>query len=116
MKTYFREAVLILPQYHNDGGSIAAARDAALKEITRQFGGLTGVDAVGYWTDSQGGLRREPVTVVTVAYAPSGYADAILYGIALAFGHKANQESVYLRYPDGSVVFVKPDEVAHVAA
>ena len=100
-----REASLILPERDNAGASLAAVHEGLQDRLCQAWGGFT----VGYAKSGRSGrnglLTREDVRVYTVAVG-EGETPALLT-IARDLRRAARQEAIYLRLPDGQVIFVR---------
>ena len=100
-----REASLILPERDNAGASLAAVHEGLQDRLCQAWGGFI----VGYAKSGRSGrnglLTREDVRVYTVAVG-EGETPALLT-IARDLRRAARQEAIYLRLPDGQVIFVR---------
>ena len=100
-----REASLILPERDNAGASLAAVHEALQDRLCQAWGGFI----VGYAKSGRAGrnglLTREDVRVYTVAVGE--HEAPALLTIARDLRRAAHQEAIYLRLPDGQVVFVR---------
>ena len=101
-----REASIILPERDNAGASLAAVHEALQDRLCQAWGGFV----VGYAKSGRSGrnglLTREDVRVYTVVVG-EGETPALLRIIARDLRRAAHQETIYLRLPDGAVVFVR---------
>jgi hypothetical protein len=97
-----REGRIILPM----GGCARLPSADAITRIADTFGGYTVTTGFGKWKNGEGKLYSEDVRIVDVAYEPNWDNDAKLYDIASRFQQEAKQESVYVRYANGTVQFV----------
>lgn len=107
------EARIILPQNDNQGREISAVNKLLASRIVSEFGGVTVTLGHGMWKDPKGRVVAEAVVVYDIAVVPGAATEYALEQIAAEACINAGQECVYLRYPDGEVVFV---EAAHHAA
>lgn len=92
-----REGRIVLPldAFTMDAG------DKAVSALAAAFGGVTAFQGRGLWKDTV-----ELINVIDVAYEPNWENDTKLYEIASTFQQEAKQESVYVRYANGTVQFV----------
>ncbi len=74
--------------------------------LTMQCGGLTRIEATGWWMPGGEGFEVvcEPVYVYEVA---GDLTDADVRKIVLGAFKHSKQEAIYVRYPDGSVENVR---------
>lgn len=98
-----REARIIIP---TDAMPVES-RILFERDIVRMFGGFTYFNGVGSWTPPEGGAPvREAVTIYDIAViadeTSSGKLRELAQNAAMWFG----QREVYLRMPDGRVLFI----------
>jgi hypothetical protein len=103
------EARIILPNVGNDGAPLGALQEALAGDLVDAFGGVTMLDTRGRWrSEDTGTLYCEHGQAFDVA-CPDNEATRIkLRTIAHIYADKANQETVYLRLPNGAVEFLRP--------
>jgi hypothetical protein len=104
--TIMKEGRLIFPR----GGS-GAALDAIMSRIVHEFGGCTRYFGVGDWMAPAGGRITEPVTIVDIAYEQTDAMHLALFNIARDFMHECKQLSAYVRYGNGVVEIISPDNL-----
>jgi hypothetical protein len=108
-----REATIILPSQAFNGGWLSRQqRESALDCIADTFGRVTAVEGHGIWRAPDGTLKREPVTVLTIAVDDSEEGDVTIASqLREAAGQLAftlDQDCVYLRLPSGNAERVRP--------
>jgi hypothetical protein len=101
-----REAKIILP-ITNDGQSIMDLHTAMQRDLAATFGGFTVVFGDGGWIDGAGNLVNDTVAIYSIAAPVTPEANANIAGLAMLYGHRANQEAVYYVQPDGQA-FIEP--------
>lgn len=110
-----REALVILPQFDNNGSSLDDILQEVIVRLGECFSGCTVREATGYWTNG-GKVFHEPVWECVSAYQPGMEGDNKLRSVAEFIGEKAEQLAVYLRYASGQVEILDTSLVAQAAA
>lgn len=97
-----KEARIVMPLV--EGKQTAHTRLA--NRLLEIFGGCTITHGNGLWRDDAGRSIHDTVTIYDVAVNNEigVNSSAKLYDIAIAAGRELNQQAVYIRYADGSVI------------
>jgi hypothetical protein len=99
-----REARIILATDQQNNVPIhASIRDLLREKLARAFGGYTETVGQGGYIMANGDLKQEAVLIYDVAMEDHLYP--ALTAIAQWLALVANQETVYVRRPDGEVLF-----------
>ena len=100
-----REARVILPLFHRDGGPIPDVHEYFKRTLASTFGGFTSTTGQGGWVKADTGeLFAEPVNVYDVAMVNTPENAETLRSLALKAGSLAGQYAMYIRLPSGEVV------------
>lgn len=102
-----REARIIFASQQQSVTVSASAAEKAREAIAERFGGFTLSQGAGGWVHPKDGLIEEPVCICDIAMRDSAFNRRHLRDIANKYRLDANQYSVYVRYPDGTVEFVE---------
>lgn len=106
-----REGRIILPTRDNAGVLIDKAHLLIKRRLATEFGGYTSTGINGGWLDPRTAvLHEEPGIAYDVAMDEDASASHTLLELARDVLPLANQEAVYVRYPNGEVEIV---EAAH---
>lgn len=102
-----RVATINFPKAKNDGTLLtdAAKRFAVL--LCATFGGFTAIEAQGGWTSESGELFLEPMTAYQVAMEDTSANRVALLELAHFVGKEAEQQAVYMVYPDGRAEIIE---------
>lgn len=107
-----REARIILPVLDNDGASLAHVHAGLKRALCEAFGGFTALPSHGGWIDQRDGKLYEEAGVAYDVAAQEGNATRVkLLTIAVHVARDAAQVCVYVRLPNGEVIFVEPDKI-----
>ena len=108
-----REARIILPLLDNNGASLAHVHSGLKRALCEAFGGYTALLSHGGWIDSESGKLYEEAGIAYDVAAQEG-ADTRekLYAIASHVARDAAQVCVYVRLPNGEVIFVDPAKIS----
>lgn len=105
------EATVFLPLVDNHDQPLSPERwQAALKPLVANFGGATvGPPVEGFWHDSQGKLRREPVRPVVVSFAAARLVEfrRTLHDV----GRELGQEAIYVRFEEPRIELLKVNAI-----
>lgn len=101
-----REARLICPILDNDGNPVGEALQSVETALGEAFGGFTYFVGDGVWYNPAGKRFADGVNIYDVAIDDTPNSRHRLRQIALQFLKDAKQQAVYLRWPDGEVIFV----------
>jgi len=88
------------------GGYARLPSADAITRIIRTFGGVTITNGYGKWADAQGDIISDDIRIVDIAMESNWENDTKLYDIASRYQQEAIQESVYVRYANGTVQLV----------
>jgi hypothetical protein len=97
-----REARIVMP--HGDTAASIMAHNTLRRQLAKAFGGFTCFRGEGGWVDGNGNLIRDNVMIYDIAM--DNHRDApfeLLHRIAIDAGRALDQDSVYIRYPNGEV-------------
>jgi len=100
------EFIIHLVKQDNNGIDLSATNERFLRTIAQAFGGFTVTEARGGWVNPDGKLFDEPMLRVTIASENTPEQSGKLKQIALNYKSDANQEAVYIRGVDNTVLFV----------
>lgn len=103
MKTEFVIHLMVSDNNHHD---LTNLNNKTLVSISKAFGGFTVTEGRGGWVNEEGKLFDESILRVTVAADNTPENSGKLKQIALNYKQEANQEAVYLRAMDNTVLFV----------
>lgn len=101
-----REARIILPNADNNGQSLQLLHGELARTLCRRFGGATASTTRGMLVSNDGTFYDEPGTSYDVAMDDTAENAETLRSIAFAFGRRARQEAMYVRYASGVVEIV----------
>ena len=77
-----------------------------VRSAAKRFGGCTGHETLGAWTDDRGKLIIEPGIRITIA----GHDPAHVLAWAQDFGWSIGEEAIFIEYPDGAAEIVPTQE------
>lgn len=101
-----KEARLILPLCDNEGAPLRELHARLRENLSKRFYGVTETQGHGCWI-GDGRSYDEAVVIYEVA-APGGAADnRYLRELAQFLAVEGKQKSIYVRYPNGEVGFVR---------
>lgn len=101
------EATIILPMYYNNHERIAGHTfDTILASLVDLWGGVTHHTASGMFRNAARRVQHETVMVINIAFSDTPINRSVIRGIARNFAVDHDQESVYVRWPDGQVQFI----------
>lgn len=104
----FGEAKIIIPNVTNDGRSNAHVVKNVGKFLGKTFGGCHGYKAEGFWTDPKTDVSYDdPCDILVTGCEDTPVNRGHLWAIAVYACAQAEQEAIYLKYPNGEVVFVE---------
>lgn len=102
-----REALIILPQFANDGRTpLKHVRAVISKRLMKAFGGCTIRTAHGSWLDGNGHPVVEPVWEIVCACDDTPANAAAIRATAVDAGKLAGQQAMYCRLPSGDVEII----------
>lgn len=102
-----KEARIIVPSETKDGRPLAdhVVFDI-LQEVAKLFGGFTAWAGMGGYVMADGEVKQEKVTIVDMAVKNDKSTREQLEAIATGLKVAGEQETVYLRLPDGKVELI----------
>lgn len=99
-----REAMIVVPYTDRHGKEVPGEKHNWFKAtLLHLFNGYTQQEGHGAFLDKKRNVLNEDVLIVHVAFPDNAENIWRLRQAVLAFGHDANQDSVYIRWPDGNV-------------
>lgn len=98
--------IILATEQRNNIPIHASIRDLLREKLARAFGGYTETIGHGGYIMEDGTLKQETVLIYDIAIEDHYYP--VLTSIAQWLAMVANQETVYVRRPDGNVVFYDP--------
>jgi hypothetical protein len=111
------EAKIIIPNVTNDGRSNADVVKYAGSYLGKVFGGCHAYKASGFWTDPKTGISYDdPCDVLVTGCEDTPITRDKLLALAAHVCKLAEQEAIYLKFPNGEVVFVDKPEAQREAA
>lgn len=107
MESTRKESRIVFPQIDNDGTSLKRLQNRFEEKIVMKFGGFTLVEGQGGWRSPHSSKTYlEPVWFYDIAVEDCKESELELLKLATWLKKEARQEAIYLRYPNGNVVYV----------
>lgn len=107
MNALRKESRIVFPQTDNDGLSLKSLQNKFEEKLVIKFGGFTMMQGQGGWRSPHSNKTfLEPVWFYDVAVEDCKEIESELFKLATWLKKEARQETIYLRYPSGIVVYV----------